>query len=53
MADPAGIKNDGQINVGFIHAGNQLLCRGYPGFRLSVKQGKARIGLDIFITPFL
>jgi hypothetical protein len=52
MARPAGVKNDGQINAGFIHAGNQFLRRGYPGFRLRIKQGKARIAFAIFITPF-
>jgi hypothetical protein len=52
MADPAGVKNDGQINAGFIHAGQQFLRRDYPGFRLRIKQGKARVGFDIFVTPF-
>jgi hypothetical protein len=52
MAYPAGVKNDGHINAGFIHGGNQFFRRGYPGFRLGIKQGKASITLYIFITPF-
>ena len=52
MAYPAGVKNDGHTNAGLIHAGKQFLRCCYPGFRLRIKQGKARIRLDIFVTPF-
>jgi hypothetical protein len=52
MAYPADVKNDGQINAGFIHAGNQFFRRGYPGFRLGIKQRKTRVHLAILITPF-
>jgi hypothetical protein len=52
MAYPTDVKNDGQTNAGFIHTGQQFLRRCYLGLRLGIKQGKARITLDIFVTPF-